>query len=64
MFAETCISAEKLRECLESLMAMPSVLERAAANAKALGQPEAVKQLADMVVSLTRDANISNKCVA
>tara|TARA_Y100001960_G_C14699173_1_gene840635 strand:- start:781 stop:1584 length:804 start_codon:yes stop_codon:yes gene_type:complete len=64
VLTESSFSVEKLRECLESLIRMPSVLERAAANAKALGEPEAVKKLADMVVRLIRDANISDGCVA
>ena len=51
---ESGFSAEKLRERLESLIALPSVLELTAANAKALGRPGAVKSLADMVLSLIR----------
>ena len=51
---ESGFSAEKLRERLESLIALPSVLELTAANAKALGRPEAVKSLADTVLSLIR----------
>ena len=57
---ESGFSAEKLRERLESLIALPSVLELTAANAKALGRPEAVKSLADTVLSLIRST--ANGC--
>jgi len=49
---EAAFSADTLRGRIESLFGMPVVLERTAANAKALGRPEAAKNLADLVVQL------------
>lgn len=49
---EAAFTPETLKNRLESLIGMPVVLERTAANAKALGRPQAAKALADMVVGL------------
>lgn len=49
---QTAFTPDALARRIESLIGMPVVLERTAANAKTLGRPKAVKALADLVVGL------------
>ncbi|MEK9751655.1 MAG: undecaprenyldiphospho-muramoylpentapeptide beta-N-acetylglucosaminyltransferase [Rhodospirillaceae bacterium] len=49
---QTAFTPEALKNRIESLVGMPVVLERTAANAKALGRPLAAKALADLVAGL------------
>ena len=49
---QTAFTPDALASRLDSLIGMPVVLERSAANAKTFGRPKAAKALADMVVGL------------
>jgi UDP-N-acetylglucosamine--N-acetylmuramyl-(pentapeptide) pyrophosphoryl-undecaprenol N-acetylglucosamine transferase len=49
---QTAFTPEALKNRIESLIGMPVVLERTAANSKALGRPQAAKTLAELVVGL------------
>ena len=49
---QSAFTADGLKSRIESLIGMPVVLERTAANAKALGRPLAAKALADLVTGL------------
>ncbi len=48
------ITPENLAERLSGVMEMPDILEQAAAAARAVGKPEAVKDLANLVEDLAR----------
>ena len=52
LLPEPAFTADALRSRIESLLGMPVILERTAANARALGHPEAAKSLADMIGAL------------
>ncbi len=49
---ESSLTAGALKSRVESLVEMPAILQRTAANARNLGRPEAAKALADMVLDL------------
>ncbi|MBT6093396.1 MAG: undecaprenyldiphospho-muramoylpentapeptide beta-N-acetylglucosaminyltransferase [Rhodospirillaceae bacterium] len=52
LIPEEAFSAESLAGRIESLLGMPVVLERTAANAKTLGRPDAAKALGKLVIGL------------
>ncbi len=52
LLPEPAFDAGSLAGRIESLLGMPVVLERTAANAKALGRPDATKALAELVMGL------------
>jgi len=53
LMPETSFAPQSLAKRLEALIAMPATLNKAAACAKAIGRPDAVINLADMVCNLT-----------
>ncbi|MEK9723326.1 MAG: undecaprenyldiphospho-muramoylpentapeptide beta-N-acetylglucosaminyltransferase [Rhodospirillaceae bacterium] len=52
LMAETAFTPETLAKRLDSLFGLPAVLQRAAANARAVGRPDAAIDLAEMVAGL------------
>ncbi len=52
LMPETSFTAASLAERLQSLLGLPAILEKAAAAAKAVGNADAAKRLADMVCAM------------
>jgi UDP-N-acetylglucosamine--N-acetylmuramyl-(pentapeptide) pyrophosphoryl-undecaprenol N-acetylglucosamine transferase len=60
LIPEEAFTDETLAERLESLFALPQLLQNAGKAAKAAGIPDAASRLADMVVSLISDNSTEN----
>jgi UDP-N-acetylglucosamine--N-acetylmuramyl-(pentapeptide) pyrophosphoryl-undecaprenol N-acetylglucosamine transferase len=60
LIPEDAFTDEVLADRLESLLALPQMLENAGTAAKAAGKPDAASRLADMVVGLMPNNNPNN----
>jgi UDP-N-acetylglucosamine--N-acetylmuramyl-(pentapeptide) pyrophosphoryl-undecaprenol N-acetylglucosamine transferase len=60
LIPEDAFSEDVLADRIESLFAMPRMLENAASAAKSAGKPDAAARLADMVMSLIEDNGNGN----